>query len=165
MGGDNVSDVVPVQQGLELFLINDVAALCWGKVGETKMCLCRADASEIKSHKPAWVPLSCFSGSCFLPMGGVTNMSWEFLTLVLNASNLELLLISSLLRQENKEWGQVFELVAVEGIQDLETEEFEKDLSKTVKKIMLGTPNVKHHADEQAFDSCSNGVKKARRVL
>ena len=75
-------------------------------------------------------------------------MSWGFLNLLLDATNLEPSLISSLLGRVNKEWGQVFELVAVEGIQDLETEESVKDLSKTVKKRMLGTPNAKRHADE-----------------
>ena len=30
---------------------------------------------------------------------------------------------------------------------------------------MLGMPNVKRQADDQAFHSCSDGMKKARYVL
>ena len=142
MGRDNVSDVVPVQWGLELVLINDVAALCQGKVGETKMCLCRADECESKSHKQSRVLLSCFSGFHFLLVGGGTNMSWGFLSPALDATNLEPSLILSLLGRANNEWEQVFELVAVEGIQDLETEESVKDLSKTMKKRMLEEKNA-----------------------
>ena len=165
MGGDDVTDVVPVQKGLELVLVNDASALCRGKVGETKMCLCLAEECEIKSHKRSRVPLSRFSSSRCLLVGGGANLSCGFLTPLLDASNLEPSLISSLLGRVNEEWGQLFELVAVEGIQDLETEESVKDLSKTVRKRMLGTPNVKRQADDRAFLSCSDSVKKARHVL
>ena len=51
MGDYDVSDMVPVQKGLELVLINDANALCRGKVGEMKMCLCLAEERDIKSHK------------------------------------------------------------------------------------------------------------------
>ena len=92
-------------------------------------------------------------------------MRWGFLTPALDATNLEPSLISPLLGQVNEEWGQLFECVAVKDIQDLETEESVKDFSKTVKKKRLGTPNAKQHTDERAFHSCSEGIKKARRVL
>ena len=65
----------------------------------------------------------------------------------------------------NEDLGQFFKLVEPEGIQDLKTEVSVLDLLKTVKKKLLGTPNVKRCADGQAFYSCAVDVKRAQHVL
>ena len=76
MGGDDAGSVAPIQTGLELVLVNDAAALCRGKVGETKMCLCLDHDCETKSHKRNRVPLTRFPSSRFLLVGSGPSMIW-----------------------------------------------------------------------------------------
>ena len=89
-GGDGISNVVPVQPGLELVLIIDTSALCQGQVGETKMCMCMADACKVKRGKRNRLPFSLFPSSCFLLVGGGVNMSWGFLAPALDATTTNL---------------------------------------------------------------------------
>ena len=165
MGGDDVSNVAPIRVGLELVLVNDGNALCRGKVGETKMCICLSEECHIKSHKRSKVPVSRLPSSCCLLVGGGINMNWAYLTPMLDATDIEGPMIESLLERTNEDWGKLFELVAVEGVHDLDMETSLKDLSKTVRKKMLGSPNIKRQADERSYENVAFGVKKARKIL
>ena len=147
MGGDHVTNVAPIRVGLELVLANAASALCWGKVGETKMCICLSEECNIKSHRRSKVPVSCLpSASCLLVGGGV-NMNWAYLTPMLDATEIEEPMIESLLDRTNEDWGKLFKLVTVEAVHDLDMEMSLKDLSKMVRKKMLGSPNTKRQAD------------------
>ena len=165
MGGDDVTNVAPIRVGLELVLVNDANALCRGKVGETKMCVCLAEECTVKSHRRSKVPVSRLPSSSCLLVGGGINMNWAYLTPVLDATDIEAPMIESLLERTNEDWGKLFELVAVEGVHDLEMETSLKDLSKTVRKKMLGSPNIKRQSDERTYENVAHGVKKARKIL
>ena len=71
-------------------------------------------------------------------------MSWGFLAPALDTTNLEGSMVDSLFSRVNEDWGKLFQLVAVEGVTDVETETSLKDLAQTVrKKMLVGTPNAK----------------------
>ena len=67
------------------------------------MCLCMEDECKVKSHQKVRVLLTRFPSSCFLLVGRGVNLSWGYLNLTLDATNLELSLISSLLGQVNED--------------------------------------------------------------
>ena len=75
-------------------------------------------------------------------------------------------MVNSLLSRVNEDWGKLFELVAVEGVTDVETETSPKDLTQTVKKKMLvGTPNAKQATDDWLYSNYHKSLKKARTIL
>ena len=93
-------------------------------------------------------------------------MSWGFLAPALDATSLEDSMVDSLLSRVKEDLGKLFELVAVEGIMDVETETLLKDLTQTVRKKMLfGTQNAKRAADDRLYSNYLDSVKKARTIL
>ena len=158
--------MAPTQTCLELVLIHNASALCQGKVGETKMCLCLDEDCDTKSHQRNRVPLLKFLSSCFLLVGSGPSLSWGFLTPALDATALKESMVDSLLLRVKEDWGKLFELVAVEGVTDVETENSQKDLTQAVrKKMFVGTPNAKRAAVDQLYGNYHESVKKARTIL
>ena len=109
--------------------------------------------------------VSCLPSSSCLLVGGGVNMNWAYLTPMLDATNIKEPMIESLLDRTNEDWGKLFKLVPVEGVHDLDMEMILKDLSKTVRKKMSGSPNTKRQADARLYESVANSIKKARKVL
>ena len=74
-------------------------------------------------------------------------------------------MIHSLLGRVNKDWGRTFELVAVEQIEDLHAEGNLLELTKTVKRKLLSTPNQKRTDQTENFENNLEKVKKTRKIL
>ena len=84
----------------------------------------------------------------------------------LDATALEDSMVDSLLSRVKEDWGKLFELVAVEGVTDVETETSLKDLTQTVrKKMLIGTPNAKRATDDRLYSNYLDSVKKACTIL
>ena len=167
MGGDDGDDdtVAPLQVGSELVLVNDASRLCRGKIGETKVCLCIAEECNIRSHQRNKVLETAFSGSRCLLVGSGPGLTRGFLSPMLNATALSDPMISSLLGRVNEDWGKTFELVAVEEIEDLDAEDTLLQLTRTVKRKLLSTPNARRTDAKETFESNLDKVKRARHLL
>ena len=93
-------------------------------------------------------------------------MSWGFLAPALDVTALEDSMVDSLLSRVKEDWGKLFELVAVEGVTDVETETSLKDLTQTVrKKMLVGTPNAKCAADDCLHSNYLDSVKEVHTIL
>ena len=168
MGGDDGAGddtVAPTQFGKELVLINDASSLCLGKIGETKVCLCLAGECNVRSHYRNKVPATEFPGTRCLLVGSGAELTRGFLSPVLDATSLSDSMIQSLLGRVNEDWGKTFELVAVEEIEDLAAEDHLLQLTRTVKRKLLSTPNARRTNAAQSFESNLEKVKRARHLL
>ena len=166
MGGDDGGNTVaPTEVGSELVLVNDASSLCLGKIGETKVCLCLADECNIRSHQRNKVSETVFSGTKCLLVGSGPGLTRGFLTPMLNATSLSAPMIRSLLGRVNEDWGKTFELVAVEEIEDLDAEGNLLELTRTVKRKLLSTPNARRTDAKQSFETSLDKVKRARHLL
>ena len=165
MGGDDGVTVAPTQVGSELVLINDASRLCRGKIGETKVCLCLEEDCNIRSHQRNKVLETDFPGNRCLLVGSGPGFTRGFMSPMLNATSLSDPMILSLLGRVNEDWGKTFELVAVEEIEDLDAEDNLLQLTRTLKRKLLSTPNARRTDAKQTFESNLDKVKKAQHLL
>ena len=164
-GGDDGGTVAPTQFGSELVLVNDASRLCLGKMGETKVCLCLAGDCNIRSHQRNTVLATVFPESCCLLVGSGPELTRGFLSPVLDATTLSDPMIQSLLGRVNEDLGKTFELVAVEEIEDLDAEDNLLELTRTVKRKLLSTPNARHTDAMQTFETNLDKMKRAQHLL
>ena len=98
-------------------------------------------------------------------MGSGPELTRGFLSPVLDATSLSDPMIQSLLGRVNEDWGKTFELVAVEEIEDLDAEDNLLELTRTVKRKLLSTPNTRRTDAMQTFETNLDKVKCAWHLL
>ena len=125
----------PVQFGKELALVNEPSLrVCFGRIGTAgaKCCLKAIGKCDTDSHERTKCTTPEHS-SFFIQLYGSNK---GHANTVLDAANLDLLLVTELLEKEGLNWSSEFETMRVQGTRTLEDSELSDALLKTAKKSL-----------------------------
>jgi hypothetical protein len=127
----------PVQFGKELALTKEPLWVGFGRIGTAgaKCCLKTIAKCDTESHERTKCTIPEHS-SFFIQLH---RSNKGHANTVLDAKNLDLLLVKELLEKEGLNWSSEFETMRVQGTQTLEDSEVSNSLLKTAKKVSRKT--------------------------
>ena len=124
----------PVQFGKELALVKEPLSVCFGRIGTAgvKCCLKSIGKCEVESHERTKCTTVPEDTPFFIQLAGPNR---GYANVVLDAYNLDTLLIQKLLEEGGLNWSSEFETMRVQGTRTLEDSELSNNLLRTVKKM------------------------------
>ena len=144
----------PVQFGKELALVKEPVRVCFGRVGTAgaKCCLKTIGKCDTESHERT----KCTKPehSSFIQLHGSNK---GHANTVLDAENLDLLLVKELLEKEGLNWSSEFETMRAQGTRTLEDSELSNVLLKTAKKVSRKTL-------EESMEDAMASLRNYRRI-